>query len=80
MSHDVCKHCGRSIPCAPGEEWKDCCPVCFAKNQASRMAQLEADNEDLKHENHSLLKCLAEAEAAKANVLADYNELLKKQL
>jgi hypothetical protein len=44
------------------------------------MAQLEADNEDLKHENHSLLERLTEAEAAKANVLADYNELLKKQL
>lgn len=76
----VCKHCGRSIPCAPGEEWKYCCPECFARNEAARKQQLETENNELKIKNYELLMRLADVEAAKAQALIDLNKLLKKQL
>lgn len=75
-----CRTCCRNIPCLPGEEWKYKCPECYRKEQEAHKQRLEAENMDLKMKNQDLLERLAEAEAAKANIMNEYTELLKKHL
>lgn len=80
MSYYICRYCKSSIPCDPGEEWKSCCSGCFAKNEAAYKKHLEQENYNLKLWYDYLLMRLADAEAAKAQILSEFNELLKKQL